>query len=85
MLVRTWSAKKLTVSVTAKGAPAADVGRLLFGECSQLQRELEHLAVPPHFTPGCYHALAEIPLLGWHPDYEAELTRLAPAVTKAEP
>jgi hypothetical protein len=31
---------------------------------------LQGLEVPHRFTPGCFHNLADIPEIGWHPKYK---------------
>jgi hypothetical protein len=31
---------------------------------------LEGLALPPHFTPGSFHALSDRTVIGWHPNYK---------------
>lgn len=80
-LLRTWSAKKMAVSVQAKGRPHPEVGQLLYAECVQIRQALEGRPVPPHFTPGCLHSLADAQRLGWHPSYESEL---APQPAAAE-
>lgn len=79
-LERAWAAKKISVEVQTSGRPARDVGRLLFAECIQVKQQLEAIDVPPHFTPGCLHALAEDLTVGWHPKYREELTTLATTV-----
>jgi hypothetical protein len=72
-LQRTWSAKRLSVGVQAAGKPHPDIGRQLYGECILVKHELEATEVPAHFTPGCFHALAEDQTVGWHPGYKEKL------------
>lgn len=50
-----------------------DKGKMLYLECSQYKGKLEGLDVPSHFTPGSFHALADVPSLGWHPNYKNKL------------
>ena len=73
VLTRTWTSKKESVSIQASDRPSDERGRLLFAECSLVQTFLEGRALPPHFTPGSYHALAEALALGWHPDFKTVL------------
>lgn len=75
-LTRTWDAKRTIVSLQAKGRPPDECGKLLYSECSLVQGQLEGRAVPPHFTPGCYHALADSQTVGWHPNFKGELAAL---------
>jgi hypothetical protein len=70
LLTRTWTAKREIVAIQSKGQPSDACGRLLYSECSLVQCPLEGRSVPPHFTPGCYHALAESQSLGWHPKFK---------------
>lgn len=74
VLIRAWTAKKEIVAIQSKGQPADACGRLLYSECSLVQSPLEGRPVPPHFTPGCYHALADQLAVGWHPDFKGVLT-----------
>jgi C-terminal domain 7 of the ABC-three component (ABC-3C) systems len=74
-LLRIWTAKRSAMSIQASGRTPSEVGRLLYAECSQVQQRLETRDVPPHFTPGCFHALAEDVRVGWHPQYRNELTQ----------
>jgi ABC-3C protein len=76
-LIRTWSAKKDIVAIQSKGHPADTCGRLLYSECALVQSPLEGRSVPPHFTPGCYHALADQLAVGWHPDFKNVLDALS--------
>lgn len=82
-LLRTWSAKKMAVAVQAKGRPHPEVGQLLYAECVQIRQALEGRPVPPHFTPGCLHTLADAQRLGWHPSFESELVRQVAAPAPA--
>jgi hypothetical protein len=77
VLIRAWTAKREIVAIQSTGQPSKACGRLLYSECSLLQSELEGRPVPPHFTPGCYHALADRLAVGWHPDFRGMLTRSA--------
>jgi hypothetical protein len=52
---------------------AAFRGRLAYRQCAQLQAPLEGRAVPSHFVHGSFNALADVPRLGWHPDYQSLL------------
>jgi hypothetical protein len=48
-------------------------GRMAYRKCAQLEAPLEGRAVPGHFVHGSFNALADIPRLGWHPDYQSLL------------
>lgn len=78
-LERTWAAKRIAVSVQAAGRPHVDAGKLLYAECIQVKEQLETRPVPDHFTPGCFHALADDQRVGWHPLYKDELGKMLKA------
>jgi len=71
--------KKIAVSVLAAGRPHVDAGKLLYAECIQVKEQLEARPVPDHFTPGCFHALADDQRVGWHPTYKDELVKMLKA------
>jgi hypothetical protein len=72
-LKRTW--KNLETQGRLLHSSRDDVakGGLLYSECSKYEGRLEGLEVPTHFTPGSFHALADAPVLGWHPQYKDKL------------
>lgn len=82
-LLRTWDAKRLAASVQEAGKPEPDVGKVLYAGCLTCQYQLEGLNVPAHFTPGCYHALADELRLGWHPRYREKFAPAANGPKKA--
>ena len=73
VLTRAWIAKKEIATIQSKGQAPDICGRLLYSECSLFQAPLEGRSVPPHFTPGCYHALADKLSVGWHPEFKTLL------------
>lgn len=73
VLTRAWTAKREIVAIQSTGQPLEAAGRLLYSECSLVQCQLEGRSVPPHFTPGCYHALADNQAVGWHPEFKTML------------
>lgn len=74
VLTRAWDAKKRIVAVQSASHTPEMCGNVLYSECSLIQPPLEGRTVPPHFTPGCYHALANDLAVGWHPDFKSLLT-----------
>ena len=44
-------------------------GQLLLSECCLHQQRLQGLEVPNFLTSGSYHALADKPEIGWHPEF----------------
>jgi len=50
---------------------AAVRGRMLYRNCIGLTRPLEGRTLPSHFIPGAFNCLADVPSIGWHPDYQS--------------
>ncbi len=48
-------------------------GRRLALRCLREHLTLQGIPVMPDFVSGCFHSLADKPLIGWHPRYEALL------------
>ena len=44
-------------------------GKLLAFRCFREKVRLQGMDVPWDFVPGCFHALADVPTIGWHPRY----------------
>ena len=48
-------------------------GRLIYYGCLQRRIQVQAMVPPPHFVPGCFHRLADMLEVGWHPDYRNAL------------
>jgi hypothetical protein len=68
-----WTNLKKQLELEGNCQNEIQFGQRLANACLSERRLLEGLAVPDRFTPGCFHALADIPQIGWHPQYEALL------------
>lgn len=73
ILVRTWNNHKTKTDILLAGNSDIQRGQYLYAECSCKQVKLQNLEVPPHFTPGSFHALADNEVVGWHPTYKEKL------------
>lgn len=72
-LIAYWRNKRRRVKVAYSALDPTLQGQMLLSDCCTHQPKLQGLEVPPFFTPGSYHALANKPAIGWHPDYESIL------------
>ena len=72
-LVRSWQSHKTKTDIAYSRRSAVQRGQYLYAECSSHQNKLQDLVVPPHFTPGSFHTLADDEVIGWHPNYKDEL------------
>lgn len=69
-----WYTQKKKIKITEKHLGDEEKGQLLLGECKSRQETIRDMS-PPHPTiAGTYHALAEEPVLGWHPTWEKLLS-----------
>ena len=65
-----WSTQKKIIGITNSSLGEEEKGQLLLEKCRSRQETIWGLH-PPHPTIiGTYHALAEEPVLGWHPTWE---------------
>lgn len=69
-----WENYRRQVSIRDADRSKEDRGRLLYSECQGHQCPVQGMSPPPHFIPGCFHGLADELLIGWHPDYNSELS-----------
>jgi len=68
-LTRKWSHRQRTVAITNRTANDVDRGKLLYSESMLESERLQAKEVPPHFTPGSYHSLADRHIVRWHPNF----------------
>jgi len=68
-----WRNKKRRNRLVYTQHTPRDLGQLLLSDCCLHQQKLQGLEMPPYFTPGSYHALADEQTVGWHPDYQMKL------------
>lgn len=52
-------------------------GQRLAFRCFREKTRLQGIEVPADFVRGCFHSLADLPSIGWHPRYEALLANTA--------
>jgi hypothetical protein len=69
-LQSTW--KNLRQKLQLEGDSKSEIhfGKRLANACLGHRAKLEGLEVPSRFTAGCFHELADVPEIGWHPKYE---------------
>jgi hypothetical protein len=72
-LQRTWINLKTKTDIALAGHNEVERGKYLCSECEMHHALLEGLDLPPHFTPGSFHALSDRTVIGWHPNYETLL------------
>jgi hypothetical protein len=72
-LHRTWRNLKKANDIENKTHPAVEKGKLLYYECMKHRTSVQQMNPPDHFVPGCFHLLADVLEIGWHPEYSVLL------------
>jgi hypothetical protein len=65
-----WRNARTQCEIELANRKAAERGQYLLAECMKCSPPLQGKAVPHDFVEGCFHALADELLVGWHPDFE---------------
>ncbi len=74
-LHRAWRNLKKSNDITHAARPPVEQGKLLYYECKKFHATVQQMTVSAdYFTPGCFHLLADVPSIGWHPQYATLLS-----------
>lgn len=76
-LMQVWRNYRIEVFANHSGTDEVLRGQLLQIRCNGHRCPVEGKDVPEYFVPGCFHALADLLSLGWHPRYSALLATKA--------
>jgi len=68
-LKRNWKNEQKVINLEGQSLDEKTKGKKLFYKCNMHRTRVEGMDPPDHFIPGCYHALADSLLIGWHQDY----------------
>jgi hypothetical protein len=74
-LCRLWKNVRKEKLIERAGTSPVSQGQLIFSGCMKHQAQVQGMFPPSHFVPGCFHRLADMLKVGWHPDYQNELRR----------
>ena len=69
-LLSFWSNQRKRIELTEKKINESEQGQLLLLDCKDRQETIRDMHPPTSTIAGTYHALADEPLLGWHPKWE---------------
>jgi hypothetical protein len=72
-LLATWRTQKRRCDILHRDRSDIEKGMLLYCDCSLHRASIEGVPAPDHYCRGSLHALADEPLIGWHPNYEGLL------------
>ncbi|MFN7921671.1 MAG: ABC-three component system protein [Bryobacteraceae bacterium] len=76
-LVSFWRNKQRQNNLTHPGHDTIQKGQLLLTDCALHDQRLQGLDIPRFLTCGSFHALADKPEIGWHPDFKNLLGQAA--------
>lgn len=65
-----WDNQRERIQITEKTMEETEQGRLLLIDCKMRQETIRNMNPPSSTIAGTYHALADEPILGWHPNWE---------------
>lgn len=69
-LIEYWKNQQKKLNITHKELSDNEKGMVLFLECRSRQETIKEQSPPSATISGTYHALANSPILGWHPNWE---------------
>lgn len=75
VLKRAWKNKQRICGLNHGSRSEQRQGQTLYFDCMQFTAPVQAMSTPGHFIPGCFHMLANDLVVGWHPNYEAQLKR----------
>lgn len=73
VLKRAWKNKQRSCGLNHGTKSEEHQGQALYFDCMQFTAPIQSMLPPSHFIPGCFHMLADDMVVGWHPNYEAQL------------
>lgn len=65
-----WGNQRKRIQITQKTLSEEEQGQLLYGDCKSRTETINDINPPYPTIAGTYHALADEPVLGWHPNWE---------------
>ena len=65
-----WKNKKKAIDITNTDVDVCAKGQLLYLACKNRQQTVGDKEPPARTIAGTYHSLADIPIIGWHSDWE---------------
>ena len=65
-----WGNTQTRIEITEKNLSEKERGLLLLSDCKNRQETIRDMSLPSSTIAGTYHALADEPILGWHPNWK---------------
>lgn len=70
-----WKNKRKEIEITNKSLSEENRGQLLFVGCKSRMETIRDMQPPSSTIAGTYHALADKPSLGWHPNWQNKISK----------
>lgn len=70
-LIDYWQNSRTQCEISLAARPVVERGQYVLAECMKCSAPLQGRIAPHDFVEGCFHALADGLVVGWHPDFEA--------------
>lgn len=74
-LNRYWNNRRRGINITYSDKSEKDRGQLLYSDCMERTETIRDMSPPDSTISGTYHALADCPVLGWHPDWQQKIEK----------
>lgn len=69
-LTKFWENQRKRIKIAEKKLGEIEQGQLLLIDCNSRKETIRDISPPSSTIPGAYHALADEPTIGWHPNWE---------------
>jgi hypothetical protein len=69
-LIDYWQNSRTQCEISLAARPVVERGQYVLAECMKCSTPLQGRIVPHDFVEGCFHALADGLVVGWHPEFE---------------
>jgi len=74
-LLRYWRHAQARINITNSAHTSEERGKLLIGDCMVRSETIRGESPPASTIAGTYHALADQPIIGWHPEWSSRLKK----------
>jgi hypothetical protein len=74
-LLSYWKNTKVRIGITNRGLSNEDLGKLLLVDCMVRSETIQGESLPASTIAGTYHALANEPIIGWHPEWPSKFKK----------
>lgn len=70
-----FSNREKSMAITEANRSPQEIGKLLYFDCASRSEMIRDMSPPDSTISGTYHALANEPVLGWHPQWKSKFSK----------